>query len=269
MYSRRDNGIYYLTNKLTYNNTIPILFCIHGNCCCAESFYRILQSDIPTIALDLPGCGRSSRLEHYSIEIVAQRIAPLILSFSAPIILFGHSLGSNIVTRLLSILHSKMVGIVIAGCPLLACPEDFTTAFTPDNDARELIHYLIQSTAFTDEQAHRFIKHTFVALDSNIPKDLESIFDIMVSFAKVADPKFKQGCFSTIDKINNRAEIEKYTKVIIFHAENDGIINATYLNQVNKNCLFNSQIYYLPCRHMIPLLEADKVIEIIKKAYYT
>lgn len=252
-------GIYYIRNFKKFDSNIHLLVCFHGNSSTSLTFVKILEGligKVQCIAVDLPGCGKSKWLENYTMSIVGQIMTNLINSFQSPkVYLFGHSLGGH----LLAFIDVKISGIAVAGTPFLSSANDFPFAFKPDQEVLELIPFLSKETAFTLDEARKFVSHTGVTGET---------LEIMISSAIQTDGKFRKGCLSTLTSVNQKEQIESMKNVVIFHAENDGVINPEYLETIKKDCLFEQKIHYLPGKHMTPILQSDKIIEVITKAFF-
>jgi pimeloyl-ACP methyl ester carboxylesterase len=257
MMETRINGLRCLQNFTDFQSG-PLLVCLHGNSSCAETFIYILehakQFNIQAIAFDLPGCGASQQLESYSMQIVGNIIGSAINQFvGAKVYLFGHSLGGH----LLGFIPVESYGIILAGTPPLSSSADFPNAFTPNDEAMELLPLLSKQEQFSKEEATKFVMHTGIT---------GSVLDLMIHNAMITDGKFRQGCLSTLASMNQIEWLSKYKNVLIFHATDDGVISQNYLELIDKNILFQNKIHYLNCKHMSPILKPFDMILIIKNA---
>jgi pimeloyl-ACP methyl ester carboxylesterase len=248
------DGIRYLTNFEDFDASKPLMVCLHGNSSCAETFINILQDakgQIQIIAPDLPGCGKSKRLKRYSMCTVGYEIHKFIKSFkSQHLYLFGHSLGEH----LLAYIPIKCDGIIIAGTPPLSSPKDFSAAFAPDEEAKKLIPFLAQEQQFTKEQATDFVTHTGVK---------GNILDLMIEVAITTDGKFRSGCLSTLIDVDQVAQLSMQPNLIVFHAENDGVISKQYLLDH-----FGDKVHCLQGRHMLPVTHSKEILAVIKDKFH-
>ncbi len=229
------------------------MVCFHGNSSTAETFGELIdrtkRDDIQVIAPDLPGCGRSVRLDEYSMEIVGQLMRRFILSFDPSIVyLFGHSLGGHL-TAFIDIPQVK--GIALAGTPPLSSNDDFPNAFTPGDEEIKLIHLLMKDTAFTTDEAIKFVSHTGVTGPT---------LELMIEFAGKTDGQFRKGCLGTVANVNQKEKIESMKNVVIFHAMEDGVISPDYLEGIDKDCLFEHKIHYVEGKHMSPILQVNIIV---------
>jgi len=260
-----DLNIFYLTNFVEFDPTLPVLFCFHGNSSIAETFYRILELTrgfLQVIAPDLPGCGRSSRMQRdadnpYSMQSVGEIMSRFVRSFNTDPALtyfFGHSLGGH----LIAYLDCPVTNIVLAGTPPLSSANDFAVAFAPDAEAVTLLPFLSSPEQFSPEIARRFVGHTGVT---------GNYLDLMCRYAETTDGLFRSGCLSTLADKNQFAQIQSITNVVIIHATSDGVINLDYLKTISEGCLFERKIHVVPGYHMSPILQAEEVVGIIRRAF--
>ena len=252
-------NIAYSTNFKVFDRTKPLLVCFHGNSSSRLTFLYLLgllADLIQVVAPDLPGCGDSGHLDSYSMSILGQIMSNWITSTFNPVSLsvFGHSLGGH----LIAFLNLKFDTVILAGTPPLSSSNDFPLAFYQNAETAALIPLLSKADPFTDEEARLFVSHTGVTGE---------ILEKMITQAVKTDGKFRIGCLSTITEVNQVAQIECMKKVVIFHALEDGVIREDYLESLNKDCLFEGQIHYVPGKHMSPILQTDKIVSVIKRAF--
>ena len=258
------NGLRILSNvhpEQTKTNQLT-LFSFHGNSSCAETFSEIIKTaPFQVIACDLPGCGKSMRLAEYSMDVIAGLMAELVKSFrinANKIVLFGHSLGGHLVSQISAKLDDKIAGIAIAGTPALSSAADFALAFDPTEENKKLVPMLMMERSFTHQEAELFVGHTGVEGD---------LLELMVAHACGTDGKFRSGCLGTLADFDQKSHLQGMKNVIIFHAIFDGVINPDYLEQINKNCLFEDKIHYLECRHMSPIEKASEIVDVVVRCF--
>jgi len=267
LFENKRNGIFYLANVDEFDTQKPVIVCVHGNSSIAETFGLFLGALTKThglqamqgLAVDLPGCGRSDRLEEYTMKIVGERVSEFIKSFGfSKVFMFGHSLGGH----LLGFITCELAGIAIAGTPPISKEEDCKEAFKPGPAEMHLLPMLWQDTPFTAEQAREFVGHTGVQGET---------LELMIEYAQKTDGKFRPGCLKSIPEVDQLAQIEKLANngksVVIFHAKDDGVINPEYLETINKTWLFENKIHYLDGKHMSPISQADKIAATLKVAF--
>lgn len=92
------------SKELFYRRTsddFPVCIFVHGFGCSHEDWSHVLDrigKEIPSLAVDLPGHGRSYPCVAGTIEEMAQAVLQTIRSVSPqPVILIGHSLGTKII----------------------------------------------------------------------------------------------------------------------------------------------------------------------------
>lgn len=260
-----------LKNFETFNPSIPIIVCLHGNSSIAETFVLILyllrKSGIQAISIDLPGCGMSEDLADsniYTMERIGNIIKNLIEEHykADKIFLFGHSLGGHLLTYI----DMDINGIAIAGTPPMSDSSDFPKAFDPDDEAKELIPLLSQETPFKCSDAEKFVAHTGICQKS---EKLGSLFKTMVLSAMMTDGRFRKGCLGTLVERNQIEWLKRFSEgnVIVFHAINDGVISRSYLELLDKSNFFQNKIHLLDTKHMSPLLQPQEMVDIMTKAW--
>jgi pimeloyl-ACP methyl ester carboxylesterase len=251
--------IEYKKNFDEINEDMPFMLCLHGNSSSLETFLEILKlltGVIQVVAIDLPGCGRSSHLESYNMSQLGQIIWNWTVNKFNPkkVYLFGHSLGGH----LLAYIPIDANGYILAGTPPLSSVTDFPLAFAQNEETAELIPLLSKEEPFTYDEAYKFVSHTGVT---------GATLDLMVDLATKTDGKFRKGCLSSILDIDQKKQLKTKKNVIIFHAKDDGVIQPSYLETIEKTCLFEGKIHYLEGKHMSPLLQPDIIVATIKRAF--
>lgn len=282
-----------------YNNILFVFFCftillnffvefhyfleVILNCFVAILwFYLTVKKklkSIQTIAVDLPGCGRSDRLDEYSMEILGDKMANFIRSFgieSDKIHLFGHSLGGHLASYISKSLGDDIKGIAIVGTPPLSSGADFPNAFNPKEYMKEMdekemneeleeiggiVKLLNKKEKFTDDEAEKFVGHTGVT---------GQLKEKMVKFAKETDGKFRDGCLSSLANMDQKKHLIDFAKkgknVIVMHAKEDGVISLDYLNEfVKDKGFFENKVHLLEGKHMSPVYQAKKIVEILTR----
>jgi len=257
----------------------PLVVCVHGNSSCAETFLPLMKEFSETIpyadviAFDLPGCGRSEALLSYSCQNVGRNIEQLLkIHYNAnnrDVYYVGHSLGGH----LEAFINTKKKGIVLIGTPPLRGAHDFPAAFSPNDDAKALLPLLAKEEPFTNDEAHKFVEHTFYNGEEekqSLTPEQTKIMNEMVEYAKKTDGRFRKGCLETLASVNQLSALEerKDGSVVIIHGLRDGVISLDYLNAISKECLFKGKIHTVNSRHMVPILEFKFVAELIRGAFF-
>jgi pimeloyl-ACP methyl ester carboxylesterase len=248
------------------------MFCFHGNSNSSLTFNNILKTDsFNVVAVDLPGCGKSDRLQHYSMDELGELMGMVIRHFNPKgiVVLFGHSLGGHLLTYI----PFKADLYILSGTPPLSGPEDFPHAFKPDSDAQYLIPYLSDINPFSHENALKFTLHYFQINPDNYKTNkneyllLYPFLDEMIESAEKTDGKFRQGCLTTLTDKNQIDWMYKQGigKTLIFHALNDGVINPDYLESLPKSLLAERKIHYVNGPHISPLTQYDEILKTITR----
>lgn len=272
-YNYNTSQLYYATNYRNISPTRPTIFCLHGNSSIWRTFELFAICAIPhgiqVIAIDLPGCGNSSRLDNYSMQIIGNIISTFIGSFQIEpqfCNVFGHSLGGH----LIAFLNGEFHLVILAGTPPLSSGADFNgritgtetvCPFSPDNTAMDLIPFLSQETPFERNIATRFVSHTGVTGE---------LLDDMIDNAIRTDGRFRLGCLSTLASIDQLDQLNtrESGSVIVFHAGLDGVINLRWLQTfIDSRVMFEGIVHQLPgSRHMSPHICANEILTIIIRA---
>ena len=69
------------------------------------------------------------------------------------------------------------------------------------------------------------------------------LLKLMIDYTCKTDGKFRSGCIGTLADFDRKTHLENMKDVI----------NPNYLEQINKNYLFERKIHYLECNHMAPI----------------
>lgn len=216
---------------------------------------KIIDNNFNILALDLPGCGNSHKLEDYSMEIVGDRVSEFI--FTIPfkkLYFFGHSLGGHLLPYIKIHEKQNIEGIILAGTPPLSSISDFKYAFTPIPEYENIIKLLSKDVEFTENEANEFINY----LGFN-----DKMHKLLVNKAMKTDGNFRKGCLLTICNINQIEWLSKYENTFILHFINDGIINPDYLETIPKKYLYKRKIHYIKGKHLTPILDANELILIL------
>lgn len=261
------------------DRTNPLVVCVHGNSSCAETFLFLMNEftktgkNIDVIAVDLPGCGRSKRLDSYSCQSVGQLIADLLKNHynanNRDVYYVGHSLGGH----LEAFVDVQKKGIVLMGTPPLSGASDFPAAFSPNEEAKDLIPLLSKEEEFTNDEARKFIEHTFCDGEETkrgLTEKENEIMKLMIEYAKGTDGRFRKGCLGTLASVNQKQALEerKDGSVVIIHGLEDGVINLDYLNSISKECLYGGKIHTIDSHHMVPILKSIFVVKLLNEAFF-
>lgn len=209
---------------------------LHGNSHSLKTFSKQMESPLLNnyrlISVDLPGHGKSSPLETYSVKILSQILSEFLKTLEIKKFIFAaHSLGGHIAINFLKT-GMKPYGLFLFGTPPLKNPFD-VAAFTPNPKAISLgkseSNYVEISTLM-DEM-------NYVGLDKIL-----AIEDFLNT-----DPKFRLGILDDIASGKNEDEVELIKSfdgaVMFLLATKDSLINNTYITQ---KCFANfSQVQYM------------------------
>lgn len=220
---------------------------LHGNSHSLKTFSKQMDSPLlkkyRLVFVDLPGHGESSKLQTYSVKILAQIIAEFLKNLEIKkFIIAGHSLGGHVAINLLKT-EIKPNGIFLFGTPPLKNPFD-VAAFRPNPQAialgkKEIDHEEI--SILMDEMNY-----------TGTQKEL-AVMDFLNT-----DPNFRTGILDDVTSGRNENEVELIKSfegaVIFLLATKDSLINNSYIRQ---ECFLSlSQVREIKSGHS-PHIEMD------------
>lgn len=245
------------------NGKMTIL-CIHGNSLSAQTFDKLLDSDLKDsfkiIAFDLPGCGFSDAfvdVNNYSIRYYSQFVVEIINQMDLKnVILCGNSLGGHIALEAMDN-HPEIKGVFVFGTPPLTIPLQLDKAFLPHPATQYLF-----APEFTKEMIDVMLEGLFTS-GFTVPEFIrENLF--------AADGNLRSGLLASAGRGEFADEvslIQKTTKkVAILHSTNDKLINENYFSVLDKSKLWKSEIQFIENGGHLPQLEnANEFNKILKE----
>lgn len=220
---------YYQENKAANN----CLFYIHGNSLSAATFEKQLNSkelsEYRMIALDLPGCGQSEKLNHYSLQKLSELLVEFILKLELKsIILVGHSLGGDLSIQILEEL-GEIKGSFIFGSSPAKIPIQLSEMFLPNEAAN-----LALNATLTREEV-RSLASNFSFKGKLLEQQIAS-----------TDGNFRTGIAASIFSQEYKDEVEIINateKPIAFVVgENDPLINKEFLKTISFKSLYKNKL---------------------------
>lgn len=255
--------IAYVENNPDANKTI---FFIHGNSCSSRMWQKQLQSVLFSsyrmIAFDLPGHGKSFVSENpdddYSptgtAKILSSAVA--LLAGTAPYILVGFSLGSNLVAEMLQYdLQPK--AIVLVGSCVLGENYGLEKIFMP-SDTPSIFLY-----NETDDKTVSGFLHQHI-----LPVHAEDIGNCIADYLNVS-PDFKPALFKTAAEGKISDEILALKKinipVCVIFGQEDKLVNIIYLDGLPFP-VWKNQIFKLPgAGHWVNIDQSEMFNQIISE----
>lgn len=236
-YSIENLDLFYMDNEKEGMTVVMI----HGNSLSSQLFYRQFESTelskFRLIAPDLPGHGKSSKSRNpendYAVSTYIKNIIEFIQSLkSDTCVLFGHSLGGHIAIHVAQHVAS-VKGLIIMGAPPLTAPPKLEKAFLP-NPAMPL--------AFKPDLSENDLE----LLASSYISEKHPDFNLMKCTLSSSDPLVRPFIGKSIStEVNeDEANIIKNAdfSVAILHGEHDGLVNSSYIDDLQLNLWKNEII---------------------------
>ncbi len=248
-----------------------VLFFIHGNSQCKESFYfQLIDSELREnyrlIALDLPGHGGSSCTESfYSLLGLSKLVTDFITELSlSRFILIGHSLGGHVATHALPDL-GHCAGLITFGHPPLGgFPDNGATPFNMDC----ALLPLFSKSEWTAEEEERFYLMTH-------KEQNKASKEILQKALSDVDPQFRPSFSASVANgmLKNEWDILKnsFTPKMNLYSKSDCLINEKYLKGIEAFGLFDSFLEFEGLGHFPhienPLSFNQKISPFLIKAF--
>ncbi len=204
-----------------------LCLCLHGNSSSKEFFSSLLleEKQMKAIALDLPGHGKSSRIQHYAPSSFIDILRKFILKLNrSPNKIIGHSFGGHLALWL-SQTFSKSE-IVIISTPPFSSKKLHLNPYLP-NEATSTFSLSCPET--------EVLKQHFPLISN----DMNLLSAFINSFNR-CDPLFRETLFTNIMKegvIDEVKLIKKFnSKIKLFLGQYDQVVNKDYIqNLISKN----------------------------------
>ncbi len=236
----------------------PVLVLVHGNSSCKEVFRNQLDGSIGgryrTIALDLPGHGRSSDARNpwrtYTMPGYADMMAELldILGVGRFAVL-GWSLGGHIGLELFT-RHAGMVGLLATGTPPVALtPEAMMQGFRPSEHMG-----LAGRAEFTAAEVDAYARNT---CGLNAPFE-----PFLLDAVKRTDGRARERMLSAAlagwgtDQLRLVETLDR--PLAIVSGGDEPFVNNAYLRGISYKNLWDGQVHVLPGIGHAPFWEAPE-----------
>ena len=243
MEARKINGIGYMTAKWPLDPARATLLFIHG-AGGSGAFWRAqvegLAGRVNTLALDLPGHGRSDGGGHDTIEGYARAVHDFIKRIDVPKpIPCGLSMGGAIVLQLLIDSQDMLTaGILLGtGAKLKVAPVIFETLENNYNDFIDMISGLVASKTTDSEIIRRYREETARCNPAVTLKDFQACncFDVMQHIGSIKLP------------------------VLVVSAEDDQLTPIKYGEFMKNNIPETRGAHILDAGHIVPMEKPEEV----------
>jgi len=218
-----------------------IIFFIHGNSSSSLTWSKQLESPLFShfrlIAFDLPAHGLSGTLNDYSLPGIATLMTKAILKLAAnkPYLLVGFSIGTNVISEMLS-LKIQPLGIVLISSCAISTIGDLQTVFFPHPDGAILFRDELDMAGLKKLAGESFFNLTADKLDRYI-KD----------FIATKSPFRSRVIKNSIEgKLTDEIASLKRSGVPlqVFFGKNDKIVNPDHIDNTGLS-LWKNKIFKL------------------------
>jgi pimeloyl-ACP methyl ester carboxylesterase len=252
MEARKINGIGYSVESWPLDPARATLVFIHGAGGSGDFWQAQLEGlagRVNTLAVDLPGHGRSDGGGKDTIEGYARSVIDFIKRIDVPKpIPCGLSMGGAIVLQLLIDSQDMLTaGILLStGARLKVAPEIFEALEKNYNDYLALISELIASKATDSKIIRRFREETARCSPEVIVRDFQACncFDVMQHIGSITLP------------------------VLVVSAEDDRLTPTKYGEFLKNNIPKASGAHIMDAGHILPMEKPEEFNEAIKNFLY-
>lgn len=165
----------------------PTTLYIHGNSMCMQLFYEIMKegskAGIGSISLDLPGCGKSGRLDSYTPDTIWEKIISMMSYFPNPdrhpITIFAYGLGCKILRSIDVTTIDCLAKVVLCNENIGDTQIDIEGHFAPSKYIIDLMGenmvetdtflYISSMVSFCDPKFRLQLIPTLISCDREIP----------------------------------------------------------------------------------------------------
>lgn len=248
MQERKTNGIGYLAGNWPLDPARATLVFIHGAGGSGDFWQAQLEGlagRVNTLAVDLPGHGRSDGAGQDTIEGYASSVIDFIKRIDVPKpIPCGLSMGGAIVLQLLIDSQEMLTaGILLStGAKLKVAPVIFETLEKNYNDFMDMISDLIASKATDPEIIRRYREETARCDPAVALRDFQACncFDVMQHIRSITLP------------------------VLVVSAEDDQLTPTKYGEFLKNNLPKASGAHIMDAGHILPMEKPEEFNEAIK-----
>ena len=243
MENRKTNGIGYITSSWPLDPAKSTIVFIHG-AGGSSAFWRAqvegLALRVNTIALDLPGHGRSNGNGHERVEDYARAVVDFIGTIEPPRALpCGMSLGGAIAQQLLlDYTDLFKAGILIStGSKLKVTPEIFEAIEKDFKGYVDMIVKMATSNATDPDRVKRFKDDTARCKSETLIRDFRACdgFDVMQRLESISSP------------------------VLVVSAEDDLVTPPKYGDFMEKSIAKASRVHIMGAGHIVPMEKPEEV----------
>ncbi len=244
------NGMAYISGNGNLNAHLPTLVFIHGSGQCGmfwEMQINGLSDIVNTIAVDLPGHGKSKGTGFESVEDYGKTVFELIRSINAPHpVLCGLSIGGAIVQHLLL----KHRGFFRAGILI-------------NTGARLKVLPLIMDTVRKNHRAYlKMLIHMGVAEENRS----DALLCKKILACSNAEPGVTAGDFKACHEFDTMATIHGIAiPVLVLSAEKDALTPVKYGSWLARHIRTAQHVIIGKAGHMSPMEQPDAVNKAIRK----
>lgn len=239
----------YLNSRISFYSNEQIekeaVILLHGNSSNKDFFKPQLSSDLfeefYLISPDFSGHGDSELIKSHdanSINGLALMVDAMVDYLELDrVVIYGVSLGGHVGIELISLLNSKMVGLMISGAPPLVKPIDFDLAFAGNSTVK-----LSMQENLSDKDVSKWLEETVHNKD---------VADVVKKSINNTNPQYRklfgQYFGANMGFKDGKKLIESYDQnIAILQGEHERFASLEYLNSLSVKNLFENQIISIP-----------------------
>lgn len=243
MEERKINGLTYLAGEWPPDGKKPTLLFIHGAGGSArfwENQILALSPHANTLALDLPGHGRSDKPGCETVPDYARRVAAFAEQIQPPRpALVGLSMGGAIVQQI-----------------LLDYPDRFKNAVLISTGAKLKVLPLIFELLEKNFPAYLELMAKFSA-SPNTPREK---YQAALDDTAAQSPSVIAGDFRACDAFDVRSRLSEIrSRVLVISAEDDKLTPPPYAEFLARNITGAQRLHLLQAGHLVPMEKPDEV----------
>ncbi|KPA13006.1 alpha/beta hydrolase fold protein [Candidatus Magnetomorum sp. HK-1] len=237
------NKISFIAGRWPLNSSLPTLICIHGSGGSNVLWHfqvEALANTMNTIAIDLPGHGKSDGRGMETIEDYAESVSAFIQEIDAPNpIPCGLSIGGAIVLQL-----------------LLQEPANFNAGILVNTGAKLKVMPLIFEMIEKDYKGYVQSMYTFGASEKTDSSKLKPLVESM----EKCPPQVALGDFKACDSFNVMDQIHKIKiPVLVLTASDDKLTPKKFGKFLSEQLKKSTLKHIIDAGHLSPLEQPEKV----------
>jgi len=247
MEDRKTNGIGYITGRWPLDPAKSTIVFIHG-AGGSSAFWAAqvqgLDARVNTVALDLPGHGRSGGNGKTKIEDYVQAVIDFIKQVDMPTpIPCGLSMGGAITQQL-----------------LLDCPDQFKAGILISTGAKLKVAAAIFEAIENDYNGFVDMVGQLAASKKTDPGLVQSIKDEMIR----CKPEITHGDFKACNRFNIIERLSSIKiPVLVVSAQDDKLTPPKYADVLEKTIKNAARAHIMDAGHVVPLEKPGEVIQAI------